>query len=150
MDITAQKAAYHQTVEGKSGAPAEAWENNRYQVLVRRNTSDRKGMPDIIHLSIRSLDRSADHDWRHLQRIKNEILGPEMEAVELYPAESRLVDTSNQYHLWAFDVSAGTTCFPFGYVERLVTEGNKGVTKQRPFEDGFRPDDCQKLEDLKI
>ena len=114
VDITAQKAAYHQTVEGKSDAPAETWENNRYQVLVRRN-SGIGGMPDVIHLSIRSLDRSADHDWRHLQRIKNEILGPEIEAVELYPAESRLVDTSNQYHLWAFDIEPGKTCFPFGY-----------------------------------
>jgi hypothetical protein len=36
------------------------------------------------------------HDWRDLQRIKNQLVGPECEAVELYPAESRKVDTANQ------------------------------------------------------
>ena len=91
-------------------------------------------MATIVHLSIRRLDRDAVHDWRHLQRIKNELLGPEYEAVELYPKESRLVDTSNQYHLWAFDGS--DYIFPFGYEDRLVTEGDKGLTKQRPFEFG--------------
>jgi len=28
------------------------------------------------------------------------IVGEEHEAFEVYPAESRLVDTANQYHLW--------------------------------------------------
>jgi hypothetical protein len=43
------------------------------------------------------LDGQAIHDWRELQRIKNEIVGDEIEAVELYPAESRLLDTANWY-----------------------------------------------------
>src|SRR5438034_10689879 len=30
--------------------------------------------------------------WRDLQRIKNELMGPEREAVEVFPAESRLHD----------------------------------------------------------
>jgi hypothetical protein len=70
-----------------------------------------------LHLSIRNLRREAVRDWRDLQRIKNEIAGPEREAVEIYPAESRLVDSSNQYHLWVLPEGERV---PIGYEERLV------------------------------
>jgi len=53
----------------------------------------------MLHLSIKRLDKHPVRDWRHFQRIKNELIGEENEAVELYPAQSRLVDTTNQYHL---------------------------------------------------
>jgi hypothetical protein len=39
------------------------------------------------------------HNWRHLQQIKNDICGEESEALELYPAMSRIVDTVNQGRL---------------------------------------------------
>jgi hypothetical protein len=65
------------------------------------------------HLSIRRNDRSACKDWRHFQQIKNELCGPECEGVELYPAESRLIDTANQFHIWV--LPAGRR-FPVGYV----------------------------------
>jgi hypothetical protein len=72
-----------------------------------------------------------------MQRIKNEILGPEEEAMELYPTESRLMDTANQYHLWCF---LGMRA-PFGYEsERIVMEQSGEVGgKQRSFEE--KPDD---------
>lgn len=75
----------------------KVFKNNLYQVLV-----DGSNAPEYLYLSIKRLDKAPIHDWRHLQRIKNEICGPEWEAVELYPAESRLIDEANQYHLWAY------------------------------------------------
>lgn len=54
------------------------------------------------HLSIRRFDKAACRDWRHFQWIKNEICGAEREAIEVFPAESRLMDASNQYHLWVY------------------------------------------------
>ena len=60
------------------------------------------GNAEMVHLNIRRIDGAAIFDWRHRQFIKNELVGPECEAFEVYPAESRLVDTSNKYHLWAF------------------------------------------------
>lgn len=83
-------------------------------------------------LSIVRRDRSATHDWRHLQRIKNELCGPEREAVELYPAESRLVDTNNQYHLW---VAPEGATLPLGYTHREVSDNPPGAHKQRPFDE---------------
>lgn len=74
------------------------WGNDRYTVHVR--CSIEKGMSGLVHLSIHRRDRAPARDWRDFQRIKNDVCGPEREAIELYPAESRLVDQANEYHLW--------------------------------------------------
>jgi hypothetical protein len=95
------------------------YHNNRYHVFVRFTQPE--GVPyRVVHLSIKNNDRSARRDWRDFQRIKNEIVGPEREMVELYPRESGKVDLSNQYHLWGYDT------------ERSVfTEGGLGWTGKR-------------------
>jgi hypothetical protein len=68
--------------------------NDLYQVQVEEYH------PGCLHLNIRRRDGGMVRDWRHFQEIKNQIAGPEREAVELYPAESRKVDTTNKWHLW--------------------------------------------------
>jgi hypothetical protein len=55
---------------------------------------------ESMHLSFKRNDRVAVRDWRHFQAIKNEVAGPEREAIEIFPAESELVDGANEYHLW--------------------------------------------------
>jgi hypothetical protein len=64
-----------------------------------------------MHLSFKRRDRAAVRDWRHFQAIKNEVAGPEREALELFPAESNLVDAANEYHLW---VLPEDLCSPLG------------------------------------
>jgi hypothetical protein len=91
--------------------------NNHYQVMLRGFES-RPPWGRVLWLSIKRLDRQAIRDWRDLQRIKNEVTSPDLEAVEIFPAESRLVDSSNQYHLWVF---VDGFQFPYGYAERMVT-----------------------------
>ena len=116
------------------------WINNLYQVIERFEGEAELDGKTVTHvsLSIKHRTKEAIHDWRDFQRIKNEIIGPEAEAVELYPAESRLVDNANQYWLWCF---VGMP-FPYGMPHRLVSEGSYRGSKQRPFFDGERPDDC--------
>jgi hypothetical protein len=85
-----------------------SWEiycNDIYQVMI-----ERKG--PFIHLCIRRHDGQPYKDWKAHQQIKSEIIGPEYEAVELFPAESRLVDLKNEYHLWVHPNP--TYRFPFG------------------------------------
>jgi hypothetical protein len=77
------------------------WKNDLYQVQKRIFFND-AFQQDMVHLNIRRVDGAAIFDWRHRQLIKNELVGEECEAFEIYPAESRLVDTSNKYHLWCF------------------------------------------------
>lgn len=106
--------------------------NSIYQVNVRKNRPIQEGWPDMMHLSIKRRDKAVIHDWRDLQRIKNELVGPEYEAIELYPAEDRLVDSANQYHLWLF--MDPKFRLNVGFKEgRLVTDKTDGTnTKQRP------------------
>jgi hypothetical protein len=108
----------------------EVWINDTYQVNIRRQET-------MAHLSIKRHDKEPARDWRDFQRIKNELVGEEFEAVELYPAESRLVDSANQYHLWV--VMDPAFRWPFGFTERFVS--NKPLTggKQRPFAEVAAP-----------
>jgi len=121
---------------------AKVYMNNRYQVVVRVSETP-SGL--MAHLSIKRRDKLPIHDWRDLQRIKNELVGAEVEAMELYPAESQLVDTANQYHLWCFPEAA----FPFGFHEgRLVTESEQDGSRQRPFPLFKKPADLVSEEDM--
>ncbi len=70
------------------------WANDVYEATVEHM---REGW---AYITIKRYDRHAIRDWRHLQSIKNEVVGAEREAFEIFPAESRLMDTANQYHLW--------------------------------------------------
>jgi hypothetical protein len=112
--------------------------NSRYQVTVIQFATP---FGECARLSIKTHDKMPRHDWRDLQRIKNEICGPERWAVEIYPAESRLVDSANQYWLYVFERWVP----PFGFGERLVGDGNWNGSIQRPFVD--RPADCMASEE---
>jgi hypothetical protein len=91
----------------------EFWINRLYQVQV-----DRRADGSVMHLNIRRRDGSHDtRDWRHFQEIKNQLAGPETEAFEMYPAESRKVDTSNKFHLWVLMPGERIPC---GWDERDV------------------------------
>lgn len=105
----------------------EVWGNNRYMIHVERRFDG-----SIDNLSIRRQDRKAIRDWRDLQRIKNELAGYEAEAVELFPADSRLVDSANQYWLWCLPPGER---FPYGFTTRFVGDTETGGSRQRPLPD---------------
>ena len=113
----------------------EVWLNSRYQVNVRRGNAPECGPQGMVWLSIKRLDKQAvgPERFRDFQRIKNELVGPDHEAVELYPAEDRLVDTSNQYHLWVFPVPGHYV--NFGFVDRGIVTTSGGGAVQQPFEE---------------
>lgn len=112
-------------IDNTHGDLGVLFHNNRYHVFVRRTRNPVAGGPDIVHLSIRDNDRTPRHDWRDFQRIKNEILGPEIELIEIYPRESHLVDFSNQFHLWGFLTDQAVfTEMGFGWQEgRRIWDG---------------------------
>lgn len=111
--------------------PDEQWANDIYSVTVRHYDEDpvfgtRGGM---IQLGINCHDGTARHDWREFQAIKNQLAGPECEAFELYPAESRLIDPSNYYALWCFP---GLKRIKVGVVEpRRVWSQEEALAPQR-------------------
>lgn len=87
--------------------------NDEYIVLSRACPEDmnRHKVEGMMWLSVKRLDGEPVRNWRHLQEIKNHILGREAEAIELFPAESRKADTVNQYHLFGCAEKA----FPIGF-----------------------------------
>ncbi len=102
-----------------------------YEVWMRK--IEPENWPPAWWLSIkRRFTKEPVHDWRHIQKIKNELIGEENEGVELYPAESRLVDTSNQYHL--FVLQDAEVRFPIGYQDRAVATESMLGAEQRSFE----------------
>jgi hypothetical protein len=109
-------------------AKSEIWINDVYQV---QKTPAGNG---LVQLNIRRRDgKPIFRDWRDFQEIKNQLVGPECEGIELYPAESRLVDTANKYHL--FVCTDPTFRFPMGWSARDVSYQPTDVPglKQRPF-----------------
>lgn len=124
------EAAYDQMVERELST--EIWKNELYTVQVHRDARVGEGWPPMVHLSIRRNDRKAIRDWRHFQQIKNQLVGEENEGLELYPAESRLLDSANQYHIYV--CQSAEVIFPFGYTTRQVTEETIGNSVQRPFD----------------
>lgn len=69
----------------------------------------------LVHLRIRRHDRREIRNFDHLQRIKNELVGAECEAVELYPAESRKLSDGPYYHLWVSKDPSYRWPFGFGH-----------------------------------
>jgi hypothetical protein len=92
--------------------------NDTYQVNVSDQPPWNEMGTPIIHLSIKRLDKGPARDWRHFQQIKNELVGPNHEAFELYPNDDRLVDAANQYHLWCF--ATPDIGMPVGFPSRGV------------------------------
>lgn len=130
-------AAGRESIGLPNGTRVEVWGSDLYSVVVEHYPNG------SAYLSIKRQDRHAIRDWRHLQSIKNEVVGAEREAVELFPAESRLMDEANQYHLW---VAPEGVRFPYGQQERTVQhpaeirEHNRqvgGRARQRAWQPGL-------------
>jgi hypothetical protein len=71
----------------------------------------------LQHLMIRSVEHPNGPDsgheprWVELQRIKNELCGPDFEAVQVYPRQADVMDQADMYHLFVLPPGAG---LPFG------------------------------------
>ncbi len=147
-----------------TAAPSVPWEPlYRTTIAVHSATGVQVPLPpnvalygnDLYSLTVRTLsetelligyhrrDRQCIRDWRHEQQMKNEVAGEEAWGVMVYPPESRLVDSSNEF--WIL-VRASTVPFPYDFLgsERLVLsprDAAKVGAVQRPWEAALTPDE---------
>jgi len=142
--ITASRSEFRKQIIAAGGAKADAdqmyrdnkhqetYSNDRYVVVIDRNA--KHGFGDdvgMFELTVRRQDRDIILDWRDMQAIKNQLTSEEHEMVQLFPAESRLRDSANQY--WFYGFNDPGIMFPFGMFGRHVGDGNDfGKSKQRP------------------
>lgn len=88
---------------------SRCFRNNRYTVMIDDNHNSSHGK--CIRVMVQNhFDTPILGHWKELQKIKNEIFGPETVAVEYFPAESKLVDDHNIY--WLFIYPAGVLPLP--------------------------------------
>jgi hypothetical protein len=119
LDVTKNqlKASLKKNIEHlKKG---ELWSNEKFMIQVYKGSD----ADEMIHidqlkgkctwLSIRTQDRNTNISWAELQDIKNTLCGKECDALQMYPKESRLVDSSNQYHLIVLPEDIP---LPFGWI----------------------------------
>ena len=71
--------------------------NNVYSVQFIEKSTD---WGIVTRLLIRRHDQKTTVSWAHKQRIKNELVGEEATALEVFPPESKLFDEANIYHIW--------------------------------------------------
>lgn len=69
------------------------WPNRTYSVqLIARN--------GLEVLMIRRHDGAAHFPWQDLQKIKDQLVGEDREAVQVFPRKGEIVDMANMAHLW--------------------------------------------------
>lgn len=98
----------------------DVWINNRYsvQLSVVGTTLDA-----VVHLWIRAHDGSMPRSWSDLQRIKNDLMGPERVAVEVF---RRCLSSSTAPTWPTCGSTRRATCCPSGCIHtrrraRVVT-----------------------------
>lgn len=93
-DITAEA---HDRIGNKYGrAPDKVYQNGQFiiQVFEENNAWNAK------KVMIRWLDARPEIPWAILQKIKNDLFGAEVTALEVFPKESNKVDVANMYWIW--------------------------------------------------
>lgn len=102
----------------------EHWSNDLYNVLVTTHDgTDLTDFHNILHLEVASLS-DGKPSQEHKQHIKNEIVGTEEEAIELYPAQSRLEQLVYRCHLWCV--------YGFKFPFEIVTMIEKEIKENTP------------------
>ncbi|SLK16651.1 MULTISPECIES: DUF7694 domain-containing protein [unclassified Paenibacillus] len=74
--------------------------DGKYAVMTREVETD---WGTVTHACIRNIE-GTDICWSEKQRIKDELLGVERTAIEVFPKRSEVVDEANMYHLWVLPV----------------------------------------------
>lgn len=79
--------------DGWAGQCHQVRRNRVFAVLVRLDASG------VVHLGVSSLS-GIRPSWPEMQRIKDEIAGPDATAIEVYPPKAEVVDEADMFHIW--------------------------------------------------
>jgi hypothetical protein len=98
-DVTTEAIQKHLTLNPFSPfRPDSVFQNNKYIVQVFKNRL--RNEKYYTKVMVRRSDAEPVYSWQDLFRIKNEIFGPEIEAIQFMPKVSELVDDANLYWFW--------------------------------------------------
>ncbi len=80
--------------------PFTIYQNGEYFVGVAQVDTGHAYFGVVTYLLCLRRDGEPSHSWLDFQQIKNTLAGEDEIALEVYPPQSRLLDTVNAYHLW--------------------------------------------------
>ncbi len=80
-------------------AAGRYWVNDKYEVFVQTSLGELSA-DGWIAISMHRRDHGRDIPWADKQHCKNQLIGTECEGVEMLPANARLIDVHNTYHLF--------------------------------------------------
>lgn len=98
------------------------WRNSFYTVF-RKELEPDVGLKGSVLLRVRHNQDKPIREWKHLQRIKNEIMGGEREAVEVFPPASMVTSMDNEHHLFVTPVGVSSI---YVYEEKVRAQGLHG------------------------
>jgi hypothetical protein len=104
-------------------AEGESWWRNSFYLVFRKELQPEEGIEGPVRLSIRRNDGKAIREWKHLQRVKNEVVGAEREAVEIFPPQTMVVSMNHEHHLFVTPVGVSSI---YVYEEKVRAEGLRG------------------------
>ena|ERR1700761_3374936 len=88
------------TAPGPLGRLTRGFKNETYEVMISDNAETTKGNATVAFISRYDYNPVS---WAEMQKIKNEIFGEEITAIEYYPPNKTLIDNVNVYWMWIFD-----------------------------------------------
>lgn len=99
QDVTLESKMRSQAFNSLQGYKVDkVYQNNKYIVQIKYRVP-RDG-DYYTRAMIRRSDSAAIYSWQDMFRIKNEVFGNEVEAIQFFPRSSELVDSANLYWLW--------------------------------------------------
>ena len=141
------KVSYHMAKESiRRDDAKEYWANDivfcsvdrmNYTPLTQIDDDNPKhnGFNNYIEISFHSTNKDVDVfagiGWQIKQWIKNELCGEEFEGIEIFPAESRMMNTANEYWLW---------CFPYQLPIGIQAPRNVQATREGGYGKGSKQD----------
>lgn len=77
----------------------KVWQTDRYTIM--EDCPVVKDVGPVRHLRIVRHDGGRIDSFADLQRIKDDLWGKKIVAIQVFPASEDLIDVSNTLHLWA-------------------------------------------------
>jgi hypothetical protein len=102
----------------------ESWWRNSFYTVFRKELQPEEGIEGAVQLSIKRNDGKAIREWKHLQRVKNEVVGEEREAAEIFPPQSMVTSMDHEHHLFVTPVGVSSI---YIYEEKVRAEGLRGL-----------------------
>lgn len=101
----------------------ETYWSNSFYLVNRVALEPEKGLEGAVRLSMKRHDGKALREWKHMQRVKNELCGEEREAVEIFPPQSMVTSMDHEHHLFVTPVGVASI---YVYEEKLRSESLNG------------------------